>query len=170
VRHCRGHLLWDNTPDWQEDDMTVGEACNREVVICGGSESVVEAARRMKEFHVGDLVVTEDRAGTRVPVAILTDRDLVLRVIVPQRTDLTNVPVSEVCTVDLVTAPEEESLHDALDRMRSAGIRRLPVVNAEGGLEGLLTFDDVVELLASELTDLAKLTTKQQRRERVRSH
>jgi CBS domain-containing protein len=65
----------------------------------------------------------------------------------------------------LVTALERESLYDVLKKMQSYGIRRLPVVNEHGGLEGILTFDDVIELLSEELTDLAKLVAKEQKRE-----
>jgi CBS domain-containing protein len=69
-------------------------------------------------------------------------------------------------SADLVTSPESENLYDALKKMQSHGIRRLPVVNDRGGLEGILTFDDVFELLSGELTDLAKLVGKEQKRER----
>jgi CBS domain-containing protein len=65
-----------------------------------------------------------------------------------------------------VTSPERDSLFDVLKKMQSHGIRRLPVVNDRGGLEGILTFDDVIELLSEELTDLAKLVAKEQKRER----
>jgi CBS domain-containing protein len=67
-----------------------------------------------------------------------------------------------------VTAEESESLESALKRMRSYGVRRLPVVNEGGGLEGILTFDDIVELTSGELTDLAQLVPREQKRERER--
>lgn len=66
----------------------------------------------------------------------------------------------------LVTSLEGENLYDPLKKMQARGVRRLPVVNDGGGLEGILTFDDVVELLSEELTDLARLVAKEQKRER----
>lgn len=66
----------------------------------------------------------------------------------------------------LVTSLEGENLYDPLKKMQAHGVRRLPVVNDGGGLEGILTFDDVVELLSEELTDLARLVAKEQKRER----
>jgi CBS domain-containing protein len=51
--------------------------------------------------------------------------------------------------------------------MQSSGIRRLPVVNDEGALEGIVTFDDLIELLSEELADLAMLLDKEQKRERL---
>lgn len=66
-----------------------------------------------------------------------------------------------------MTSRERESLYDVLKKMQSHGIRRLPVVNERGGLEGILTFDDVIELLSEELTGLAKLVAREQQRERL---
>jgi CBS domain-containing protein len=74
--------------------------------------------------------------------------------------------VADVMSAELVTSAERDSLYDVLKKMQSHGIRRLPVVNDRGGLEGILTFDDVIELLSEELTDLAKLVAKEQKRER----
>jgi CBS domain-containing protein len=74
--------------------------------------------------------------------------------------------VDNVMTTQLVTAREEESLPDVLKKMRSFGIRRLPIVNDAGGLEGILSFDDLIDLLAEELSDLSNLVSREQRRER----
>ena len=61
--------------------MAVGDICNREVVITEKSVSVVDAAQLMRTYHVGDLVVIEDRGGRRHPVGIVTDRDIVVEVV-----------------------------------------------------------------------------------------
>jgi CBS domain-containing protein len=144
--------------------MTAGEVCNRQVVIATPDMTVLEAADLMKAHHVGDLVVVREPNGERIPIGILTDRDIALSVgslvRAPQLT------VTHVMSIDLVTSTEGENLHDVLKKMQSHGIRRLPIVNDRGGLEGILTFDDVVELLSEELTDLAKLVAKEQKRER----
>ena len=58
-------------------------------------------------------------------------------------------------------------LYDVLKKMQSYGIRRLPIVNERGGLAGILTFDDVLEVLSEELTDLARLVATEQKRERA---
>ena len=58
--------------------MTVGELCNRAVVFAREEETVREAARRMRDMHVGDLVIVREEDGRRVPVGIVTDRDLVV--------------------------------------------------------------------------------------------
>jgi CBS domain-containing protein len=146
--------------------MTVGESCNREVVITKPDALLVDAARLMKLHHVGDVVVVEEQDGRRLPVGILTDRDVALAV-VDRLVRLPYLRVAEVMSRDLVTSVEDESLSDAVKKMQSHGVRRLPVVNAAGGLEGIMTFDDVIELLSEEVTDLAKLVVREQKRERV---
>jgi CBS domain-containing protein len=75
--------------------------------------------------------------------------------------------VVDLMSRDLVTGVQDENLYDAIKKMQSHGVRRLPVVNAEGGLEGILTFDDLIERLSEELSDLAKLLATAQKRERL---
>ena len=147
--------------------MTAGEACNRQVVFTRPETSVVDAVSLMKTLHVGDVVVVREPDGERVPTGILTDRDVALAV--DRLLHRPQLRVADVMSAEIVTSPESENLHDALKKMQSHGIRRLPVVNDRGGLEGILTFDDVIELLSEGLTDLAKLVAKEQKRERDHS-
>jgi len=96
-------------------------------------------------------------------VGIVTDRDIALAIDRLRR--LPHLTVADVMSGDLVTSSERESVYDVLKKMQSHGIRRLPVVNERGGLEGILAFDDVIELLSEEMTDLAKLVAKEQKYE-----
>jgi CBS domain-containing protein len=144
--------------------MTAGEVCNRQVVFTRPETPIVDAVGLMRTHHVGDVVVVREPDGERVPIGILTDRDIALAV--ERLLRLPRLKVADVMSAELVTSDEHESLHDVLRKMQSHGIRRLPVVNERGGLEGILTFDDVIELLSQELTDLAKLVAKEQKRER----
>lgn len=147
---------------------TAGLLCRREVVICTRADTVSEAARRMLAFHVGDVVVVDERGGERHPVGMLTDRDIVIRVVAagldPQRS-----LVGSLMSDPLVTALESEPLDDVLPRMRGHGIRRLVVVNEQGVLEGILTLDDLLELLGEEMTTLARLVTRERREEEDRA-
>ena len=147
--------------------MSVGEFCNREVVVAAGDESVQAGARLMREHHVGDLVLVEERGDTRVPVGIVTDRDLVVEVMAA------GIAPEALRLGDVVTGPfflvhEDDSLFDALEMMRGHGVRRVPVVDADGGLAGIITADDVVGLLAEMLDDLAALVEREGARERAR--
>lgn len=140
--------------------MTVGLFCNRTVVICFESDSVLEAARRMRDFDVGSIVVVQDTDGIRVPIGILTDRDIVLN-LASSASFTAATRVGDVMTRGVVTATEDEELEDGLKRMRAFGVRRMPVVDAQGGLEGLVTFDDLLALFSEELADMTRVLARE---------
>ncbi len=146
--------------------MPVGEFCNRQVVIARPESDIVAVAKLMREHHVGDVVIVEGKEGeVQVPLGIITDRDLVIELLaleVPQD----SVNVGDVMSYELITCLESDGLWDVLKRMQSKGIRRMVVVNDEGGLIGILTVDDLLELLAEEMTALAKVAMGQQAREK----
>jgi len=149
--------------------MSIGELCNREVVVTEPSTSAQQAAELMREHHVGDLVVVESRSGQRVPVGVITDRDLVVEIIA-QRVDPNAVTVGELMLRRVETLRDDTGFWEALSHMRATGVRRIPVVNAGGGLEGIFTFDDALELLSEGLADLVKVVGGQIAREqRVRA-
>jgi CBS domain-containing protein len=144
--------------------MAVGELCSREVVIAEKSLSVADAARLMRQHHVGDLVVVEDRAGARRPVGIVTDRDIVVEV-VAAGVDPDSLVVGDIMGPEVASVREAEGVFEALRYMRDKGVRRLPIVDREGVLVGILTLDDLLSLLAEEMTELAKLVTHERQRE-----
>jgi CBS domain-containing protein len=147
--------------------MSVGELCNREVIVIEPEGEVRAAARLMREHHVGDLVVVKREGSTSIPVGILTDRDLVVEILA-QDVDAADVTVGDVMSGDLVTARATDDLWDTLERMRARAVRRVPVVDAAGGLVGILAADDVLELLAEGITDLATLIGRERRQESER--
>ncbi len=147
--------------------MNVGDACNREVVVVERNASIRDAARLMRDFHVGDLIVVESGDGRRRPVGILTDRDIVVGVLA-RDVETESVAVQDVMGDELVTATEDESLFDVVKRMRAAGVRRTPVVDHEGMLVGILTVDDLLDLLSETLNDLTRLISHEISREQRR--
>ncbi|MDH3727895.1 MAG: CBS domain-containing protein, partial [Myxococcales bacterium] len=92
--------------------MTAGELCNRTVYIIRANESIVEAARLMKKYHVGCLVVVEERDTDRVPIALVTDRDLVVKGMAEASSDLETMEVSQVMSEGLMAARDTERMHD----------------------------------------------------------
>jgi len=144
--------------------MPIGEVCVRQVVVAPRAASVLEAAKLMREYHVGDVLVTEEREGRRVPVGIVTDRDIVLEVLA-QDLDAGSLSVGEIMSNDLVTVAQNEGVFQTIQRMRAKGARRAPVVDDSGVLMGIVCVDDLVELLAEELNELAKLVSREQKRE-----
>lgn len=150
--------------------MSIGELCNREVVVIGANASINEAVKLMRQYNVGDIVVVAQRGIHSIPVGILTDRDLVIE-IMARDVDPQSVTVGDVMSTALVTAREDEELVDVVHRMRNQGVRRVPIVNEHGGLEGIIAVDDVLSLLAEQITGLAELVRKELQHERtVRSH
>lgn len=144
--------------------MNVGELCIREVVIAQRDTTVVEAAQRMRSYHVGNLVVVEDEADGRRPVGIVTDRDIVMAV-VAVGIDPATLRLGDIMSTELATVRETEDVCETLRYMRDKGVRRMPVVDAAGRLAGIVTVDDLLGLLAEEMGHLAQLITRGQRRE-----
>jgi len=149
--------------------MTIASCCQREVVTVSTTVSVIEAARLMRDRHVGCVVVTADAAGAGVPLGILTDRDIVVAVLA-LNLDPEEVSVGDVMSPGPYTVSAGDARSDALEIMRAKGVRRLPVVDTEGHLVGIVSADDLLGLLADEVSSLARLVSREQRREReVRS-
>ena len=141
--------------------MTVGKFCNREVIVAEKSSTVQEVAKLMRQHHVGDVVIVDSSGGKAKPIGILTDRDIVIELIACDVTP-DAVCAQDVMSYELVTAREEDSIWDTLQTMRAKGIRRIPVVNEAGGLEGILSVDDLLELFAEELNLLSKIPFREQ--------
>lgn len=146
--------------------MTIGTICNRDTIFTTRSGSIVEAAQLMREHHVGDLVVVDEQAGRRVPVGIVTDRDLVVEILAKQ-VEPGAVTIGDIMSTELVIARESDGLFDTLQRMRAKGVRRVPVVDAGGALAGIVAVDDFLDLLSEEITALARLVSREQARERT---
>jgi CBS domain-containing protein len=144
--------------------MPIGEFCNREVVFATRETSIPEAAQLMRKYHVGDLVVVDEIDGKRVPVGIVTDRDMVIEII-SQALDFNDFSVGDIMSPQLFSVQEKEGVFETIRLMRAKGIRRIPVVNLEGGLEGVVSADDILDLLAEEMAELAKVAPREQERE-----
>jgi CBS domain-containing protein len=144
--------------------MPIGEICTREVVIVKRNETVLEAAKLMRQHHVGDVVVIEERDGVRFPVGIVTDRDLVVEIMAPEL-DPAAITVGDIMEQELVTVKESIGLFEAIQYMRSKTVRRLPIVDENGALLGILALDDLLELLSEELLAIARLVRYQRRKE-----
>jgi CBS domain-containing protein len=145
-------------------NMSAGEYCNREVVVVSKSEPVSEAISLMRSHHVGDVIVVDTTAAGMIPLGILTDRDIVLEILA-EGVDLETVSIGDVMSYDLVTVTEDTKLIDTIKLMRDKGVRRIPVVNQQGVLVGLMSVDDLLELLAEQLADIVSLISKEQSRE-----
>jgi CBS domain-containing protein len=145
--------------------MTAGDICTRVVSIAYPALSIDEAARVMREQHVGSLVVVEEKAPEdRQVVGMLTDRDIVTAVVAGQK-DAVALRVADVMSRDVVSAREDDTVLDVLATMRRRSVRRLPVVGANDRLVGVVAVDDVLDLLAEQMQALAAAVDAAQRHE-----
>lgn len=124
---------------------------SREVVTIPPGATVADAAHQMERSGVGCLVVTD---GSR-PVGILTDRDLCLRAVAPEGEHAGVRKVEEVMTAPVETLPADATIDDAVRRMRTLGVRRMPIVDEAGAVVGLVSLDDLLALLTGALHELA---------------
>lgn len=141
--------------------MRVRDICNRKVVDIRATIPVSEAGKLMRKHHVGALVVVEKPNGERLPIGIITDRDIVISVVAAE-IDPLSVTVADVMSRHPATCGENEELFDAIETMRNRGVRRLPVVNDKGGLVGMIAADDINGGLCTHLVELSRALTYEQ--------
>ncbi len=132
--------------------MPVADYCRHQPYTAQAGSSAREAAQRMKEVGVGSLIVVD---GV-LPVGMLTDRDIALKVLCG-RLDPDAVQVGELMQGPPVCVRENAPLAEAARTMRTCGLRRLPVVNEDGNLVGIITSDDLLVLIAEELSGVAQV-------------
>ena len=144
--------------------MQLGEVCNRDVIIATESCSVIEAAKLMYDYHVGSIIIVNKENEISKPIGIVTDRDLVINLLaenlLPQK-----VTIKELMNSKLITGKDTDQLWDSLNIMCTHGIRRMPVVDKDNCLLGIISADDIVELLSEQLQNLTRLIAIEQKKE-----
>lgn len=130
--------------------MTVYDCCQPDVIVVTPDLPVVDIAQLMEETNLGCVIVAE----VEKPVGIITDRDLVLRVMAARR-DPTETLAMEIMSQDLIVLKNDMGLYEAMDHMRNKGVRRMPVVDEEGKIQGIITVDDIIRLLIEEMNCIA---------------
>lgn len=145
--------------------MPISDICNTKVVSVEKDDSILKVARLMRERHVGCVVVTQPAKGKRIPTGIITDRDLVLEVMAAEA-DPNQLSAGDIVVHSPIVAEENDGIRETLHRMRSHGIRRVPVIDGNGFLAGIVSADDMIEFFAKEFKDLAKMIAIEQRHEK----
>ena len=144
--------------------MPIGDFCKRDVVVTDRNASVTEAARLMREHHVGSVIVVGEGNGSLRPVGIVTDRDMVVEVLACGL-DPDTILVEDIMTESLHTVAEGDGVFSTIRLMREHGVRRLPVVNTKGELEGVVSLDDLIALLATEIEEISRLIAREKIKE-----
>jgi len=126
------------------------ESFMKKVLAVGPTESVAAVARLMEQHNVGAVIITENHR----PVGIVTDRYLALEL--GARGASLQTPIAKVMTSPVEIIHQDEGVFGATQTMRELNVRRLPVVDDDGLLCGLVTLDDLLRLLGRELANLTE--------------
>ena len=140
--------------------MPITEFCQSNVVCATRETTITEAATMMRQHHVGDVILVEQRDGRRMPVGIVTDRDIVVEVIAAGLDPRTHT-LGDLRLVPLVTVGEHAGYAETVRLMSIKGVRRMPVVGKAGELVGIITLDDMLWQLAAPLAALSGLTGRE---------
>lgn len=146
-------------------NFTVADFCVPEVVTVTRDTPVSHCAQLMHDEHVGAVVIVDETNGRPIPVGILTDRDIAIEVVafdVAART----ITAGDLMGPTLAVARITDDLRAVLKIMHEHGVRRLPVVDEQGFLEGIVSADNLWEVLVEEIDGLAQLVRSELTRER----
>jgi CBS domain-containing protein len=143
---------------------TIADICKREVIHAPREATVQVAAKLMRHYHVGTLVVVDEFNGSRLPIGVVTDRDIVIEVNAVDL-DPKTITVGDIMAPELVTVREDEGLLQAVEIMRFKGVRRLPVVDEAGNLSGIVSIDDLFEALTEQMTEMARILGREREHE-----
>lgn len=144
--------------------MPISECCITDVACCEENTSIPEVAALMRQHHVGDVVVIENQNGNRVPVGIVTDRDIVIET-VAQQVDVNVFTAGDLMSTPIATVRESDGIIETLRVMRSNKVRRVVLLTENGSLFGMVSVDDLIHLMAIELSMLRDAIVDQPLRE-----
>lgn len=134
--------------------MNLFDVCTSDLVILKASATVAEAARLMRDRHVGCVIVFGDTLPRR-PVGIITDRDIVIKVVADGLQHATTT-IGEVMSTELVVSPGTTGIYEAVTLMSERGVRRLLVMDESGHPKGIASFDDLLPFIAREQNTMAQ--------------
>jgi CBS domain-containing protein len=126
------------TPEKRDHPRLLREVMTREVETISPTATIDEAAQRMKALNVGAIPVCD---GSRLR-GMITDRDIVLRVVAEKR-QAGQVKIQDAMTPEIHYCYEDQNIEEAARLMEGEQVRRLPVVNREKELVGIVSLGDV---------------------------
>jgi CBS domain-containing protein len=131
--------------------MSIAEFCTKRVVTALGSDTVFNAARQMQEKNVGSIVVFD---ADKKPIGMVTDRDIAVKVIAEGKDPKTTF-LREIMSEETTVLHQNQGIFDATKLMNEKGIRRIPVVDADGKLSGIISLDDLIMMFGVEVANIA---------------
>lgn len=135
--------------------MQIKEIMTKGIACVDSKSSAADAARKMKDQNVGTVLVID---GNSVK-GLLTDRSITTKAVAEQK-DPRNVPVTDIMTKKVVGCSENDDLFDALKIMGENKIRRLPVINDQSQLVGIVSLSDIAQEMRVGLDSIFDEMTK----------
>jgi CBS domain-containing protein len=132
----------------------------KNVVTVPENASMLEAAKAMRDFHVGSVVVVDQRSSRKMPLGIVTDRDIVVSTSafgIPPN----SIQVKDVMSATLVVAKKNDSLNHIMNLMKEHGVKRIPITDTDGALFGIVSTHELMSLLSDEMGEMVKVTERQ---------
>jgi predicted transcriptional regulator len=146
--------------------MPILDICSKSVACVEGDETLLRVAQLMKMQHVGDVVVVKSN-GNKKPIGIVTDRDIALAIAAEGLSPATKV--SEIMSTHLVTAKNDFGISDTIKKMEAEAVRRIVVLDHNGDVCGMVSLDDMLKIIAGELSGLGHLVERQPHSEWVQN-
>lgn len=135
--------------------ISVDDIVADDVVTAEPDTPIRTVVAKFAEDDVGSVVVVDDGQ----PIGIITDRKVALAL--EETPDIVDHNAEKLVDGDVVAADPSTNMFDALQLMSDEGIRRLPTVDENGTLQGIVTLDDALVLLSSELGNVAETVKAQ---------
>lgn len=143
--------------------MPILDLCDGKKISVQKGTSLQKAAAVMQDKHIGSVVVVDPKAHDK-PIGILTDRDIVLKA-AAKDASMSKTLVEEIMSTHLVKIAHDAGLNDAIKLMQDKAVRRILVVDREDRLCGVLSSDDLIQLVGQELNRIGDLYQRQARNE-----
>lgn len=144
--------------------MSIKSICKTNVTTVERGATLSAVSQLMQQRHVGSIVVTEKFNGKSAPCGIITDRDVAL--VLGSSPKPHELKVENIMQSQPITSKVNDGIFEVIVKMREYSIKRLPVVNEDGSLFGIVSADDLLNLMGEEINNLAKITESQVRIEK----
>lgn len=133
---------------------------SHDLIMVSQDANLEEVATLMRAKNVGSVIVVENKDTNPVPTGIITDRDMVTRLLA-QDIKLDEISAQDIASEPIVLIQDSQGLQQTLDLMESKGVRRTPVVDKEGKLVGMIALDDVMVAMIDRLESIAHVIKHQ---------
>lgn len=144
--------------------MPISDLCPKSLVSIEKGATIKSAAQLMKKHHIGGVVVVDSK-GKNKPLGLITDRDIAMGITGEKLTPETKV--QDLMSKEVFKVSKDMGIADVVDKMESKGVRRMVVVDESDNACGVVSSDDILQLVARELYGLGKLVEGQSKAEKA---